>query len=112
MKQDSELGRLENFVNSLLARYNALKDDNAKLSQDVLEKDEMIDDLRASLAQLESERSEISNRVGGIIQQIEQWEKDGGAGVGQPTTSENSEGRIQGSLFSFEPGGPKTIEHD
>lgn len=112
MKQDSELGRLENFVNSLLARYNALKDDNAKLSQDVREKEETIDDLRASLAQLESERSEISNRVGGILQQIEQWEKDGGDVAAHSTASESSEGRIQGSLFSFEPAGSKVVEHD
>ena len=75
MKQESELGRLEKFVNSLLARYNALKEDNARLTQDVQERDEIIEDLRDSLAQLESERNEISNRVGGIIQQIEEWER-------------------------------------
>ncbi len=78
MKQESELGRLENFVNSLLARYNVLKEDNARLAQDVQERDEIIEDLRDNLAQLESERNEISNRVGGIILQIEEWEKNGG----------------------------------
>ena len=112
MKQESELGRLENFVNSLLARYNALQEDNARLTQDVQERDEIIEDLRDNLAQLESERNEISNRVGGIIQQIEEWEKSGAGAVGLSTTGENSEGRVQGSLFSIEPGGPKSAEND
>jgi len=112
MKQESELGRLENFVNSLLARYNALKEDNARLTQDVQERDEIIEDLRDSLAQMESERNEISNRVGGIILQIEEWEKSGAGAVGDSTAGENSDGRVQGSLFSYEAGGPKVAEHD
>jgi len=63
MKQESELGRLEKFVNSLLARYNALQEDNARLTQDVQERDEIIEDLRDNLAQLESERNEIRARL-------------------------------------------------
>lgn len=113
MKQASELERLESFVSSLLARYNELKEDNAKLSQDVTDKDGIIEDLRGSLAVLESERSEISNRVGGIIEQIEQWEKINPGSVEQKTSAENSEGRMQTSLFSFEPGSSKgSTEHD
>lgn len=112
MKQESELGRLENFVNSLLARYNVLKEDNARLTQDVQERDEIIEDLRDNLAQMESERNEISNRVGGIILQIEEWEKSGEGAVGLSAAGENSDGRVQGSLFSYEPGGLKAAEHD
>ncbi len=104
MNQASELERLESFVSSLLARYNELKEGNAKLSQDVTDKDGIIEDLRGSLAVMESERSEISNRVGGIIEQIEQWERTNPGSAGQKTAAENSEGRMQASLFSFEPG--------
>lgn len=109
MKQESELERLEIFVSTLLARYNDLKDENARLAQDVTERDEIIDDLRDSLAQLESERSEISNKVGGIIEQIELWEKTNPDATGRKTT-EGNEGR-QASLFSFEPGNSKTAEN-
>lgn len=112
MKQESELERLENFVSSLLARYNELKEENAKLEQDVIDKDGIIEDLRGSLAQLESERSEISDRVGGIIGQIEQWEKTNPGSTGKKAVSEGSEGRVQASLFSFEPGINKETGND
>lgn len=112
MKQESELERLESFVSSLLARYNGLKEENAKLSQDVTDKEGIIDDLRGSLALMESERSEISNRVGGIIDQIEQWEKTNPGSTSQKTATENSEGRMQASLFPFEPGNSKGTDHD
>jgi FtsZ-binding cell division protein ZapB len=100
MKQESELGRLETFVSSLMARYNALVKENERLSQDVQERDETIDDLRASLAQLESERTEISSRVSGIILQIEEWEKCGTGSAGS-SSGDAPEGRVQGSLFSL-----------
>lgn len=112
MKQESELERLENFVSSLLARYNELKEENAKLEQDVIDKDGIIEDLRGSLAQLESERSEISDRVGGIIDQIEQWEKTNPGSAGKKAVSEGSDGRVQASLFSFEPGISKETGND
>ena len=112
MKQESELERLEKFVSSLLARYNELKDENDRLSLDVTEKDGVIEDLRGSLALLESERSEISTRVGGIIEQIELWEKTNPATTAQKSSSEGSEGRMQASLFSLEPGSGKGTEND
>lgn len=111
MKQESELERLEKFVSSLLARYNELKDENARLSQDVTDKDGIIEDLRGSLVLMESERSDISNRVGGIIDQIEEWEKSNSGSPGRKS-SEGSEGRMQASLFSFEPGNSKGTEND
>ncbi len=112
MKQESELGRLESFVSSLLARYNALKEENMKLYQDVTDKDGIIEDLRGSLALLESERNEISNRVGGIIEQIEEWEKTAVEPAGQKATGGTGEGRVQASLFSFEPDSSGKVEHD
>ncbi len=102
MKQETELGRLESFVSSLLARYNALKEENSRLFQDVTDKDGIIEDLRDSLALLETERNEISNRVGGIIEQIEEWEKTAAVPAGQKAAGAGSEGRVQASLFSFE----------
>lgn len=112
MKQESELERLENFVSSLLTRYNALKEENSRLSQDVVDRDGIIEDLRGSLALLESERSEISSRVGGIITQIEEWEKAAAGSAVQPIAAEGGEGRMQASLFAYEPASGKGVEHD
>ena len=110
MKQESELGRLEIFVGSLMARYNALRKENERLSQDIQERDEIIEDLKASLGQLESERTEISNRVNGIIFQIEEWEK--GSTGGAVGTTSNPEGRVQGSLFSYGSNVHESVEND
>lgn len=111
MKQESELGRLETFVSSLMARYNALVKENERLANDVQERDEIIDDLRASLSQFESERTEISSRVSGIILQIEEWEKSGAAAAGK-ASGDAPEGRVQGSLFSMAGDAHGAVEQD
>jgi DNA repair exonuclease SbcCD ATPase subunit len=112
MKQESELERLEHFVNSLIARYNDLQKVSERLAQDVQERDGIIEELRENVAQLESERTEIGNRVSGIIFQIEEWEKSGAASAGQAATADNPEGRIQGNLFSIGSESQGAVEND
>ncbi|MBV5306313.1 MAG: cell division protein ZapB [Desulfobulbaceae bacterium] len=101
MKQDSELGRLENFVAKLLDRFNALQADKGKVDELLLEREETIATLQEELASLKDERGEISSRVSGLLGRIEEWE----AGVKESGDSDGSErgssegGVVQGSLF-------------
>jgi hypothetical protein len=112
MKQGSELERLEHFVSSLIARYNDLQKVNEGLTQDVYERDGIIEELRENVALLESERTEIGNRVSGMILEIEEWEKSGAGSGGSSGTADNSEGRIQGNLFSVGTGTQGEVEND
>ncbi len=122
MSQDNELRRLEQFVEKLLARFNDLRAEKAQLEELLAAREAEIADLRASLAAREEERSEISDRVGRIVEQIEEWEA-GLAGVGadvaeddDPAATEEpptkpaaaaaeprveEEGRVQHNLFSL-----------
>ncbi len=101
MKQDSELGRLENFVAKLLDRFNALQADKAKVDELLLERDESIALLQDELASLKDERGEISSRVSGLLGRIEEWEagakESGNSDGGERGNSEG--GVVQGSLF-------------
>lgn len=74
MSQDNELRRLEQFVEKLLARFSELRVEKAKLLQELRERELQIDDLRNTLSSKDIERSEISQRVGKLVEQIEEWE--------------------------------------
>lgn len=112
MKQESELERLEHFVSNLIARYNDLQKVNERLAQDVQERDGIIEELRENVALLESERTEIGNRVSGMILQIEEWEKSGAGAAESSGTVDNPEGRIQGNLFSLNSETQGAVEND
>ena len=75
MEQDSELKRLEKFVENLLARFTELRTEKAALLQDILDRDEIIEELRESISSKDSEQSEVTLRVGKIVDQIEEWEQ-------------------------------------
>lgn len=75
MEQDSELKRLEKFVENLLARFTELRAEKAALLQDIRDRDEIISELRESISSKDSERSEVTLRVGKIVEQIEEWEQ-------------------------------------
>ena len=75
MEQDSELKRLEKFVENLLARFTELRAEKAVLLQDIKDRDEIISELRESISSKDSERSEVTLRVGKIVEQIEEWEQ-------------------------------------
>jgi len=75
MEQDNELKRLEKFVENLLARFTELRAEKAVLLQEVRERDEIIEGLRENVSSKDTERSEISLRVGKIVEQIEEWEQ-------------------------------------
>ncbi len=74
MEQESELQRLEKFVEKILTRFSALKAEKEQLDQELFERDLLIEELRENISSKTTERSEISERVNKIVDQIEEWE--------------------------------------
>ncbi len=74
MEQESELHRLEKFVEKILTRFTALKEEKAQLEQELFERDLLIEELRETISSKVTERNEISDRVNRIVDQIEEWE--------------------------------------
>ena len=107
MEQQSELQRLEKFVEKILTRFSALKAEKAQLEQEVFERDLLIEELRENISSQVTERDEISERVNKIVDQIEDWELNLEQGE-DVTTNESNEsqdfdeegGRVQHDLFS------------
>lgn len=128
MGQESELQRLEKFVQTLLTRFTALKAEKEKLEQDLLDSELLVEELQSNISVKDSERTEISERVNKIVDQIEEWEQslddaavdagDSSAEVvdgqdgdslaeisGEEEINGEDEGRVQHNLFSI--GGSK-----
>lgn len=76
MEQDSELQRLERFVAKLLKNFSELRAEKAGLLQQLDERNRQIEELRGRLATEEMERGEIGQRVGKLVDQIEEWERN------------------------------------
>ncbi len=62
MSHVDDLTRLEKIVNKLLAGLDAVRAENQTLKQE--------------LAALREEKSQVRQRVGGLIESIEKWEKE------------------------------------
>lgn len=75
MTQGSELEKLEVFVKNLLTKYSALKETKETLERSVAQRDSKISELQATIESLSSERGDVSNRVGSLLSQIEEWEE-------------------------------------
>lgn len=121
MSQDNELRRLEQFVEKLLGRFNELREEKSQLQQKLTTQEQVIEELRHSLAAGDEERSKISQRVGKMVEQIEAWESglDDEGKVEVESVADDSEeegeepplpvaehrteeeGRIQHNLFSL-----------
>ena len=122
MNEDSELSRLERFVEKLLVKYDELREEKAQLLKTVAERDSQIEDLEINILTHDSERMVISERVNKIVDQIEEWEMglEEDAAEGTEKTEETAEseteaeesaddnvekdddGRVQHNLFSVE----------
>lgn len=106
MDRDTELQRLEEFVEKLLLSFAELKDEKKALLNKLKQRDTLIAELEGNISSKDSERSEISLRVGKLVEQIEDWEL--GLDDGEEETVENvdgeeavtdEEGRVQHNLF-------------
>ena len=95
MEKNAELVRLEQFVDTLLNKYNELKEMYHSLEATLRERDDECAALKSNIIDLKNERSEIGNRVSGLLGRIDQWEaeQDGEFGPG------NADEDKQGSLF-------------
>ncbi|MFT5701195.1 MAG: chromosome segregation ATPase [Desulforhopalus sp.] len=116
MDRDTELQRLEQFVEKLLLNFAELKEQKSKLLQTLKERDSLIAELEGNISSKDSERTEISLRVGKLVEQIEDWElglddeeenniDDAGASyndevVGDDEDAVKDEGRVQHDLFT------------
>ncbi|PHR30441.1 MAG: hypothetical protein COA36_00050 [Desulfotalea sp.] len=76
MDKDTELKRLEQFVEKLLLSFAELKEERKRLLGVINERDAQIAELEGDITSKDSERSEISLRVGRLVEQIEDWEFD------------------------------------
>ncbi len=76
MENNAELVRLEQFVDTLLNKYNGLKDRFHALEATLRERDDECTGLNDAISELKNERSEIGSRVSGLLGRIEQWEAE------------------------------------
>lgn len=125
MKKESEIQKLENYVETLLEGYTTLKAEKSRLEWDLLEQQAESSRLQQLLDNMDSERGEVSSRVSSLIERIERWESESEqeAEEAKPKTkkSDDSEenleeeeeedqpegddrgGGVQGNLFKAQP---------
>lgn len=75
MGQESELKRLEQFVEKLLSKFSALQEVKRNLEKTLEEKDVLIDQLQSTLTTTDSRQVEVSQRLGSLVAKIEEWEQ-------------------------------------
>ena len=98
MEGNTELARLEQFVDKLLVKYNELKDEYHAVKATLQERDTECADLKDQISDLSSERNHVGERVAGLIGRIEQWESEDDVHVDE----DQEHGGVQGSLFDAE----------
>ncbi len=74
MSQGSEFDRLEQFVGKLLSQYDQLLHKNTQLKRLLQQKEDEIQELKDRVNTADSERGDISSRIKGLIDQIEEWQ--------------------------------------
>ena len=75
MDHEEDLGRLEKIVGKLLTAYNDLKQEKDSLERTLKEKDLEILELQETVNRVNGDKAAISERVAGLIDYIETWEK-------------------------------------
>jgi len=100
MENKAELVRLEQFVDSLLAKYKQLKQSCSTLEANLAERDLECAKLKETVEELRSERSVVGERVAGLLGKIEQWEVDQEADDVSEISDEDELGGVQGTLFT------------
>ncbi len=123
MEHESEIKRLEEFVERLLSGYTGLKTENKQLKQTIESQKSENEKLVQKMEEMASERGDLGGRVSALIDRIEVWEseletteldEDQPADLAEefeqkPTKSDkhaaeqssnDSSGKVQGSLFT------------
>jgi uncharacterized coiled-coil DUF342 family protein len=68
MEHNEDLARLEQFVEKLIDSHNQLKKENSEINAQLQAKQQEI-------TELQEDRSVMHNRVSGLIDRIDKWEK-------------------------------------
>lgn len=100
MENNAELVRLEQFVDSLLAKYKQLKQSYVTLEATLGQRDLECEKLKETVEELRSERTVVGDRVAGLLDKIEQWEVGLEADTEGESAEEDDMGGVQGTLFS------------
>ncbi|MBC8317516.1 MAG: DUF904 domain-containing protein [Desulfobulbaceae bacterium] len=74
MIETEDLGRLESVVEKLLSDFNNLMIEKNKLETLLQQKNSEIEKLQESLDNVHSEKTQVHERVSGILSSIEKWE--------------------------------------
>ncbi len=76
MEHESEIKRLEEFVERLLAGYTGLKAEIKQLKQTLESQKYENDTLIQKVEEMASERGDLGSRVSALIDRIEVWESE------------------------------------
>jgi len=76
MEYESEIKRLEDFVERLLAGYTELKTEIKQQGQQLQLHQQENDRLRQQIETMELERGDLGGRVSSLIDRIETWESE------------------------------------
>ena len=74
-QQEEAMAQLEAVVEKLLAGFNGLKQEKAELEAQLRQKNFEVEEVQEVLAALKEEKSLVHQRVTGLLQSIEEWEK-------------------------------------
>ena len=75
MEHDVDLGRLEQFVERLLASHDQLKSENNQIKALMQQKEQEIAELNEMNKGLQEDRNVMHDRVTGLIDRIDEWEE-------------------------------------
>lgn len=75
MENNEDLARLEQYIEKLIVSYNHLKNEYNEISGQLQAKQQEIAELQEMIKNLQEDRSVIHNRVTGLIDRIDEWEK-------------------------------------
>nr|WP_320011420.1 cell division protein ZapB [uncultured Desulfobulbus sp.] len=76
MEYNTEMARLEQFVDTLLDKYNQLKTEYHALQDLVQQRENECAQLKNQVLELSAERQEVGLKVTGLLYRIEQWEQE------------------------------------
>jgi len=91
MEHNEDFARLEQFVEKLLDSHNQLKNEKNEMLAQLQAKQDEITELREMINNLQEDRNVMHDRVTGLIDRIDEWEKSiDQEGAGQNSDPEQS----------------------
>jgi predicted nuclease with TOPRIM domain len=94
MEQLENLARLEEAIDKLLDSQREMQQEKTRLTALLAQREQEVTNLRQQLEAVQGERSQIHQRVAGLIDSIEKWEKlSGSKGQAEEAGAKVSEGK-------------------